>query len=192
VTVIETRTGSLNRRRRLATGRRNGLPCLERGSAGLAVGVLAVVTLVGCSSGPSGGAQSPPVPSTSSYGPVVTPTGSAQPTSVQPQDTASAPSAATGPSGAQVDVVRVEKCWTTATPSHGGQLLVKASSSDPAAHLLVYGSDGSLIGEVQNGGGGRYGGSVMPYQRIDPVRCVVKSSVGGTSSAPTGPFQPES
>jgi len=87
-----------------------------------------------------------------------------------------------------VDVVRVEKCWTTATPGHGGELLVKASSSDRSAHLLVYRADGSLIGEVQNGGGGRYGGSVMPYQRSDPGSCVVRSSSGGTSAAPTGPF----
>jgi len=90
-----------------------------------------------------------------------------------------------------VDVVRVEKCWTTATHGNGGQLLVKASSSDPEAHLLVYGADGALIGEVQNGGGGRYGGSVMPYQRSDPGKCVVRSSSGGTSTAPTGPFQAE-
>jgi len=92
------------------------------------------------------------------------------------------------PPRGDVDVVRVEKCWTTATSGHGGELLVKASSSDRAAHLLVYGADGSLIGEVQNGGGGRYGGSVMPYQRSDPGSCVVRSSSGGTSAAPTGPF----
>ncbi|MEO3937844.1 hypothetical protein V3N99_13955 [Dermatophilaceae bacterium Soc4.6] len=100
-------------------------------------------------------------------------------------------SAAPAPSRGDADVVRIEKCWTTATPTRGGQLLVKASSSDPAAHLLVYAGDGSLIGEVQNGGGGRYGGSVMPYQRSDPGRCVVRSSSGGTSTAPTGAFQAE-
>lgn len=86
-------------------------------------------------------------------------------------------------------MVRVEKCWTTATPGHGGELLVKASSSDRSARLLVYAADGSLIGEVQNGGGGRYGGSVMPYQKVDPGQCVVRSSSGGTAAAPTAPFQ---
>jgi hypothetical protein len=99
------------------------------------------------------------------------------------------PSAAPDPPRGDVDVVKVEKCWTTATAGHGGELLVKASSSDRAAHLLVYRADGSLIGEVQNGGGGRYGGSVMPYQRSDPGSCVVRSSSGGAATAPTAPFQ---
>lgn len=183
-----TRGGSLGRPGGPAAGRRLGPGRVAAGSAGLAIGAL--LTLVGCGSPPAGGASSPVAPGVTPYGPALTATGSAQPTA-PPQDPTAAAPGATGVPGAQVDVVRVEKCWTTATPSHGGQLLVKASSSDPAAHLIVYGSDGSLIGEVQNGGGGRYGGSVMPYQSSDPGRCVVRSSAGGTSSTPTGPFQPE-
>ena len=177
------------RRSRTSTGRRDGLAHVTVCFAGFAIGALAILTLVGCSSPSRGTGHLSVGAGSTTPAPVVTPPGSPPPTSARPQGT---PSAAPGPLGALVDVVRVEKCWTTATHGHGGQLLVKASSSDPAAHLLVYGSDGSLIGEVQNGGGGRYGGSVMTYQRSDPGRCVVRSSDGGTSSAPTGPFQPGS
>ncbi|WP_295694741.1 hypothetical protein [Lapillicoccus sp.] len=159
-------------RSRPVTACRGGPPPLAVGPLGLAIAALAiaalgVVALTGCSA------------------PVAPPPVAARPASTALPNQPSAPVT----TGAQVDVVRIEKCWTTATQSHGGQLLVKASSSDPAAHLLVYRSDGSLVGEARNGGGGRYGGSVMAYQRSDPGRCIVRSSAGGTSSAPSGPFQ---
>lgn len=183
--VVSGRARSRGRTRPDA-GRAYGLTLVAVDSTGLAIGALAVVALIGCSSSPTGVTQRSAFAGDATSVPTVTPPGSAPPTSGPARGTSST---APGRSGAHVDLVRVEKCWTTATRSHGGQLLVKASSSDPAAHLLVYGSDGSLIGEVQNGGGGRYGGSVMPYQRSDPGSCVVRSSAGGTSSAPSGPFQ---
>ena len=94
-----------------------------------------------------------------------------------------------GGGGNQADKIRVSKCYTNATSSTGGELLIKASSSDPNATLVAYRSDGSRIGEVQNGGGSRYGGTVMPYQAKDPGACVIKSSSGGSISVPTTPFK---
>jgi hypothetical protein len=83
----------------------------------------------------------------------------------------------------------VSKCYTNATAKTGGELLIKASSSDPSAHLFAHRRDGSLIGEVQNGGGSRYGGTVMPYQKYDPGEITITSSSGGHLTVRTGPFQ---
>jgi len=94
-----------------------------------------------------------------------------------------------GGGGTQEDRIKVSKCYTNATSTTGGQLLIKASSSDPDATLVAYTARGSRIGEVQNGGGSRYGGTVMPYQSKDPGACVIKSSSGGSISVPTTPFK---
>jgi hypothetical protein len=94
-----------------------------------------------------------------------------------------------GGGGPQADRIKVSKCYTNATRSTGGELLIKASSSDPSARLIAYRSDGSRIGEVQNGGGSRYGGTVMPYQPHDPGSCVIRSSSGGSITVPTTPFR---
>lgn len=119
--------------------------------------------------------------------------------STAPHPLASAPvSLASGGSGGSggtpnppsVDQIKVSKCYTNATLSGGGQMLIKASSSDATARLYAYRPDGSYIGEVQNGGGSRYGGTVMPYQPYDPVYVTIKSSSGGTITVPTTPFQP--
>lgn len=88
----------------------------------------------------------------------------------------------------KVDTIKVTKAFTNATATTGGQMLIKAASSDPAATLLAYRPDGSLIGAVQNGGGSRYGGTVMPYQPYDPVWITIRSSSGGSVTVPTGPF----
>lgn len=89
-----------------------------------------------------------------------------------------------------IDSIKVSKCYTNATTTSGGQMLIKASSSDPTATLMAYRPDGSLIGWVQNGGGSRYGGTVMPYQPYDPVTVTIRSSSGGSTTVPTTPFQP--
>ena len=86
-----------------------------------------------------------------------------------------------------VDTIKVTKCFIL-TPD-GGQMLIKAASSDASARLFAYRPDGSLIGEVQNGGGSRYGGTVMPWQFYDPVNVTIRSSSGGSITAPTTPFQ---
>ena len=88
-----------------------------------------------------------------------------------------------------VDQVKVTKCYTNATASGGGQMLIKGSSSDASARLFAYRPDGSLIGEIQNGGGSRYGGTVMAYQPYDPLTVTVRSSSGGSITVPTTPFQ---
>ncbi|WP_344257057.1 hypothetical protein [Terrabacter carboxydivorans] len=89
------------------------------------------------------------------------------------------------------DRLEVDKCWTNATATRGGQLLVSASSSDPGARLQAYRADGTLIGEVHNGGGQRYGGTVFAYEPRDPVRVTIRSSSGGSITIPTTPFRPE-
>lgn len=68
-------------------------------------------------------------------------------------------------------------------------MLIKASSSDATARLFAYRPDGTLIGELQIGGGSRYGGTVMPWQPYDPVNVTIKSSSGGSIRVPTTPFQ---
>ena len=100
----------------------------------------------------------------------------------------------TGPSpgrGRMADQLEVDKCWTNATATTGGQLLVSARSSDPGARLRAYRSDGTLIGEVHNGGGQRYGGTVFAYERRDPGPVTIRSSSGGSITVPTAPFRPE-
>lgn len=92
-------------------------------------------------------------------------------------------------SGVRVDSIKVSKCFCNATPTTGGEMLIKAASSDPTARLFAYRPDGTLIGEVQNGGGSRYGGTVMGYQPYDPGYVVILSSSGGSITVPTMPFQ---
>ena len=90
-----------------------------------------------------------------------------------------------GSGGTKVDTIKVSKCYYNT----GGEMLIKASSSDPTARLSAYLPDGTYLGEVQNGGGSRYGGTVMPYVPYDPGYMVIKSSSGGSVTAPTTPFQ---
>ncbi|KAB2660574.1 MAG: hypothetical protein DVB31_13850 [Verrucomicrobia bacterium] len=85
----------------------------------------------------------------------------------------------------QVDSIKVSKCYYNT----GGEMLIKASSSDAAARLFAYRPDGTYAGEVQNGGGSRYGGTAMPYIPYDPGYMTIKSSSGGSVNAPTTPFQ---
>jgi hypothetical protein len=89
----------------------------------------------------------------------------------------------------KVDSIKVTKAYTNATPDSGGEMLIKASSSDTSARLFAYRPDGSLIGEVQNGGGSRYGGTVMPYQFSYSESITIQSSSGGSITVPTTPFQ---
>jgi uncharacterized repeat protein (TIGR01451 family) len=84
-----------------------------------------------------------------------------------------------------LDTIKVSKCYVNG----GGQMLLKASSSDATARLFAYRPDGTYIGEVQNGGGSRYGGTVMPYQPYDPITVTFRSSSGGSITVPTTPFQ---
>lgn len=80
----------------------------------------------------------------------------------------------------KVDSIKVSKCYYS-----GGFMLIKASSSDQAAHLYVYLPLGEYVGEVQNGGGSRYGGTVTRYIGADPVVVTISSSSGGSITVPT-------
>ncbi len=94
-----------------------------------------------------------------------------------------------GPQTTKTDTIKVTKCFTNATATAGGEMLIKAASSQSAARLSAYRPDGSLIGDVQNGGGSRYGGTVMPLQAADPVSVTIRSTAGGSVTVPTTPFQ---
>jgi hypothetical protein len=86
----------------------------------------------------------------------------------------------------KVDSIKISKCYYDAPT---GQMLIKASSSDPTARLYAYRPDGSYAGEVQNGGGSRYGGTVMAGSQSDPGTMTIISSSGGSITVPTTPFQ---
>ncbi len=103
--------------------------------------------------------------------------------------TASGTGGGGGGGGVKVDDIRVSKCFTNASATSGGEMLIKASSSDPTARLFAYRPDGTLQGEVQNGGGSRYGGTVMAYIPYDPGSMIIRSSSGGSITVPTTPFQ---
>jgi hypothetical protein len=90
-----------------------------------------------------------------------------------------------GGSTVKVDTIKVSKCYWNS----GGEMLIKAASSDPTARLFAYSSSGTLIGEVQNGGGSRYGGTVMGYTPVDPILVLIVSTSGGSVIVPTTPFQ---
>lgn len=91
-----------------------------------------------------------------------------------------------GGTTAKVDTIKVSKCFYDAPT---GEMLIKASSSNTSAHLYAYTPAGTYLGEVQNGGGSRYGGTVMGYVGTDPVSVIIMSSSGGSIEVPTTPFQ---
>lgn len=104
-----------------------------------------------------------------------------------PATTAASGGGGSGGGGSvKVDSIKVSKCYCNAA----GQMLIKAASSDATVQLQAYRPDGSYIGEVQNGGGSRYGGTVMPWQPYDPGTVTIRSSSGGSITVPTSPFQP--
>ena len=84
------------------------------------------------------------------------------------------------------ETIKVTKCFFDRGASAG---LIKASSTNTAAHLYAYLPNGEFWGEVQNGGGGRYGGTVMHYLPNDPINVTIKSSAGAETTVPTTPFQ---
>ena len=93
--------------------------------------------------------------------------------------------------GSSVDSIKVTKCYTNATAGHGGQMLIKARSSDLSARLFAFRPDGSLIGEVENATSKRYGGTVFAYTPTDPIEVTIKSTSGGSITVRTTPFQAE-
>jgi hypothetical protein len=92
-----------------------------------------------------------------------------------------------GGSTSSVDTIKVSKCYYFDTGSYV-EMLMQASSSDSTAHLYAYLPSGQYLGEVQNGGGGRYGGTVFLTFGI-PAYITIISSSGGRIDAPTSPMQ---
>jgi len=102
----------------------------------------------------------------------------------------SASGGATGGGGGsftKMDAIKVNKCYYFDTGSYV-ELLINAVSSNSAAHLYAYLPDGIYLGEVQNGGGGRYGGTVFLTLQI-PSDIIIISSSGGVMDAPCVPGQ---
>jgi hypothetical protein len=85
-----------------------------------------------------------------------------------------------------VDTIKVSKSWWT---NINGALLINAKSSNPAAHLYLYIPSGQYLGEVQNGSGGPYGGTVF-YVPFNPNFITLVSSSGGSITVATTPFVP--
>ena len=98
------------------------------------------------------------------------------------------PARASGGSGATAETIKVGKCEYAVTGSYV-ELLISAGSSNSSAHLYAYLPDGTYLGEVQNGGGGRYGGTVFVVLYI-PDTITIRSSTGGSITTATTPYQP--
>jgi hypothetical protein len=92
-----------------------------------------------------------------------------------------------GGGGSSVDTIKVSKCYYFDTGSYI-ELLINASSSNSSAHLYAYLPSGAYLGEVQNGGGGRYGGTVFVTLTI-PATITIISSAGGSVTVPCTPGQ---
>jgi hypothetical protein len=83
----------------------------------------------------------------------------------------------------------VTKCEYAVVQGGYVELLIHATSSNSSAHLYAYLPDGTLLGEVQNGGAGRYGGTVFGSFYV-PDSILIASSAGGSIVSPCVPFQP--
>jgi len=92
-----------------------------------------------------------------------------------------------GGTTSSVDTIKVQKCYDAPVGGYV-ELLLQAVSSDSNAHLYAYLPDGTYLGEVQNGGGGRYGGTVFGSYYI-PATITFISSSGGSITVPTSPMQ---
>lgn len=101
--------------------------------------------------------------------------------------TVSASGGSGGGSTSGTDTIKVNKCYYADNGSYV-ELLLNAVSSNSSAHLYAYLPDGTYLGEVQNGGGGRYGGTVFVTLYI-PAYITFVSSAGGSITVATQPFQ---
>ena len=84
------------------------------------------------------------------------------------------------------ETIKVSKCYYMPGASAS---LIKASSTNISAHLYAYLPNGDFWGEVQNGVGSKYGGTVMRYIPNDPINVTIISSAGAIIAVPTTPFQ---
>jgi hypothetical protein len=93
-----------------------------------------------------------------------------------------------GGSTSGVDTIKVIKAEDAVTTGYV-ELLISASSSNSSAVLYAYLPDGTYLGIVQNGAGGRYGGTVFLAFYV-PLSITIKSSAGGSITVPTTLYQP--
>jgi hypothetical protein len=93
-----------------------------------------------------------------------------------------------GSGGATIDTIKVIKCEYAVTQAYV-ELLISASSSNSGASLYAFLPNGTYLGQVQNGAGGRYGGTVFITLFV-PDSIILKSSAGGIIDAPCVPYQP--
>jgi hypothetical protein len=96
-----------------------------------------------------------------------------------------------GGGGGNTETIKIDKCFfqLMSPGSTYCQMLIKAGSTNGNAHLYAYNQAGSYIGEVQNGSGGRYGGTVF-IQPTVPTLVTIVSSTGASASTVPGPFVP--
>jgi hypothetical protein len=87
-----------------------------------------------------------------------------------------------GSTGGSTETIKVNKCFYFDTGPYV-ELLINASSSNSSAHLYAYLPSGAYLGEVQNGGGGRYGGTVFVTLTI-PATITIRSSTGASVTVP--------
>lgn len=90
--------------------------------------------------------------------------------------------------GSRADTIHVNHCEYAPTGSYV-ELLISASSTNTNAHLLVYLPSGACLGEIPNGGGKQYGGTVFLTPSV-PDTLTIVSSAGGQITAPCIPSQP--
>jgi hypothetical protein len=102
---------------------------------------------------------------------------------------ASGGSGSGGGSTSNVESIKVSKCEYAVVDGAYVELLLNASSSNSTAHLYAYLPDGTYLGEVQNGGGGRYGGTVFVTLYV-PATITFRGSAGGSITVATTVFQP--
>ena len=96
-----------------------------------------------------------------------------------------------GGGGGSTETIKIDKCFfqQMSAGSTYCQMLIKAGSTNGNAHLYAYNQTGMYIGEVQNGSGGRYGGTVF-ITPVIPTLVTIVSSSGASASTVPGPFVP--
>lgn len=94
-----------------------------------------------------------------------------------------------GGGGGSTETIKIDKCYFSlmSPGSTYCTLLIKAGSTNNNAHLYAYNNLGGYIGEVQNGSGGRYGGTVFVSSFV-PSLITIVSSTGASASAVPTPF----
>lgn len=85
-----------------------------------------------------------------------------------------------------VDTIKVSKnMWVP----QNGSMIVDAVSSNSNARLALFLASGRYVGELKNGSGGKYGGTVF-FAGPNPGSITIKSTFGGIVTSQTQIFHP--